>query len=900
MTSIPTNCGEFFELAGQLINTQETQNVSRGLYIYIPLLESIPEDSTTEFYEQISTILPSCFISQQPDIIEPASTILKLCFCFAPELGDSLIQPLQSLIQIFSQLLHTESASCNFIASDLEDIFTSDFPFDNVSQIYEEILQLANDETVSVRMKLHPISLASTLISHNSEIRDKASDLLSVDINFAITSFEQALLNDQEFVSIFIEPITTLCNVCSKYELLDVIIQAIQTEEGLSEATLVAYSLALSEICNLGWEVAASKVPTILNFAIALLHYEGDNQITTICVIESGFDLIIELFSHINPNYNAVQEDVFTVIVNALQLEGIPSLHVRAVHALDYLFAATSISSDLISQSFEILSTIVQTADKDLLKATIETFGSMIQYSKEEILPYAQNILEILSDAANLENEEDSPIKGEAIASLALLIPYIEEKSNFVSLFLQNVSSSDIELSLSSFDAFIDSLPYIKEEFGEAILGALEVAVNLMKQDFEFKDDKDEEYENNTLNRYLYEAIHFCKRAIKETPTIVQQIYEELINGLTKIIDDGKFDEQVMSATIDCAFQAHKVIGQDLSDFLRDLIPSAIEEREIFAELLKSIGRSLEEGIEIQEDVISSMTEAAMEGMRHDLSFQIDDNFDNYDKLINPALTEYFRYLGEKLPQLFPHYEYYEALKKIIDKGNEYDKANYLYALAGFFVVAKDNLEILIKKKIMEMFAQSIVMFTSYEIDPDTISAIREVFEAEPKGMEKYAEDLQNTCLEILSGENNGELFYEDTCCYAISLLLTMQRTLLGENFDVQTFMPLMLPHFPAINDESPNIYMSLCDVCGEFPQQMGQFGPDIAVALGKTLALRDDEFESLNLPTHIFIEIATLFNNLAAANEKIQPMIMEQIGSNNGGIDRINDRLAKAADMIE
>lgn len=898
MTSIPTNCGEFFELAANLINTQTPDCVSRGLYICIPLLACVPEENAAEFYAHILPLIQGCFSTNNENILEPAAHILYLCFAFCPELDSELKQPLLNLIEVFSQIIHTESNLVARIADELESIFMTEYPFEEMGEYYTIFLGIANDETLSVNMRQHPIKLASVLLSQDQSIREMAGDFLNVVINFGVSSIDENLLDDQEYLTIFAEPIQILCKTCSKAQLLDTILNAIASAENLTEPYLIIYATALTEICAEGYEVVSNKVLPILNFAVEMLQFQGENAVVTVCVIEAAFELLTEMFHHVNRNYDSAQSTVFGLIATYVQEEEIPSLQIRSVACLDTLFGATTLNPEFIQQSVELLAALTATSNKCLLQTVIEAFGSLIFSAGSQILPFAQQILEILSTAAALDNVEDIPIKAEAISSIANLVRYIDEKDQFIQLFVENVQSQDTSLVLSAFDAFSTAIPHL-DGYAEQVNVAFQVSIGVLNTEFEYKDSVDEEDENTLINRYVFAALLLCKRVTNYYGYLVEPVYEQLNSAITRILEKSQNNDSVLTKAVSLGNALHSIIGKDLPDFYAEVLPIALDSREIFCKLLSSISNAIHDQIDVTA-VLEATTDAALQGMKHELSFQEDEDISNYDSLIGEALSNYFSAIGTVLPQLFPHYQYYQNLQSILEEANNYEKIDYIFALSSFFCSAHEQLELLIKKKIMELIANSLELNVEYEFPVQNITAIRRAVEFEPQGMAKFAPKLLELLHQILTGEDNGEMFYADTQAAAVSLLLVIQNQICGPNFDAQTFLPLIWKLFPVISDgESDKAYSYLTGNCGDYPQLYGPYGTDIAIALGKTLALDDSYFMLLNLSEETFISVCTLFNNLAALNAKIPPLVEQAVADVPGGMDNINMRLQQAADEV-
>ena len=893
---------EIVECSSALLQCEQVNGILNGLHLSLAIIKNVNDEAIPPLVEQLFPLINTLFTSDNEDIVTCSAKILSTCFEFNPELGEALLEPFNQFIATYTGLL-TKGAA-NFSNIDkmsvcIKDIFESEFIFEDAEPYLKAFIEELSDESIDPQYKQYPLDIAATILTRDATMSEHESEYLAGAITFCASAFHEGETYDQqELIPVFEEAMTKMCLACSKQEYANTVLGLVKETESPSEAYVVAFASALSIIVTEGWEVAANSSSQILEFAIQLIHYEGENEATAVCVIESGLELLMSLFQYSDPGFAAVQEDVLGVCTSALGIDDATSLHIRALKTISALFGSVDIDSQLLQPTLELLVQLAQADNHEILMYIIDAFGDIVESAKEQITQFTGDIVQILLEAAGLDEPEDAAIKAAAISSLGTLVPYVEERAQFFEFFTEACASDDVQIATAGFEALLIGLKYIPEGFDEQFSSIMEVTMKILETVIEYKDSTDSESENEKMERIMFTVLNFVRKGVIHYHDVFAPFLEEIFTRIDTQIKQENNMPTVVGACIEAGIPVRQAINPDITEFVKEIAEKIGEEEPVTTSIYRALAKALNREAVIEPETLAAIIDLSFPGLEHQFDFQEQQDDLNYNDF-ESILVDFFATVATKAKEIFPLDKFLSAIKAIYEGDNNLFKSDIIRALAAFFEAAHGDLQVLHKKEIMRFFVEAMDICSSFDVFPGPISAVIVAVECEPEAMAQHAGEILEKVSQLLQGEETENVFYRQTLTSLVALLFSIFKNIMKGEFPCDTFMETMLGQFPCSGDESNTCYSSLVAVCSEFPEIMGPYGVLVSVALAKTLGLRDHLFKELGITQDVFLSICILFNNLVANNSAATAAIDEALADQEGAQDRINARLEQAANQI-
>ena len=895
---------ELFEFGFSLLQSTNVTLIINGLHLFNVVLEYVDDETNGGLCEQILPALNAFFSIDNEEVVKCSAKLLDACF-LTPDLGEALVEPATTLVQVFIAMVQAGAASLSNISSiadSLESIFNSDFVFEDLEPFFAQFIETINNEAVQPSYKQYVLQLAADLISKDMTLQGLETDFITSCIQFFTSSYEEGSYYDQqEFLLPFEEAIDLICKGCSKSTFITHVLSILQEAESPTAPLLVALASCFKSITSTGWEVASKYASQILEFAMQLLQFENEDETQTVCVIEAGYELLMALFLYDDPIYKNVQNDVLTSCVAAFETEGLTALHYRSINTISSLLLSTEINPDLIQQIAELLEQLAQTDDHIMLKYVIGVFGDLADSAKEQIQPYIEGIMGLLISACQMDEPENIPVKSEAITAISTFVPYISENSEYFALFCEAIGSDDVEIITAGFEALLHTLKFIPSGFEEHFAGVIQQCNNILGRQIEYKDSPDEEAENDKMEHILFAVLNFLRKAVPTYPSLFGEALTEISAKIDSQIESETNVPKIIAAAIEAGVPVRQTMDPNITEFSKILLEKVNDEDKLITiSILKSLSKALEKDAVIEPDVLALFFELLLPGFQGGFDFLADSETNNYDGEFYPYLTDFFCSVSIKVPSIFPLDPFISCVKATLEGDNSYLKADVIRVLSSYFEAAHNELQLLHKKEILRIMVSSLEICETFEVPPDPIVAVRTAVELEPEMMVPYLEGILQEASTIMETEDDAEsIIYKTTLTCLTSLLFTIFKVIMKGEFNCEVFMPFMLNQFPCLDDEAANCYESLAFVCSEFPEIMGQYGVQVIVALAKTLGLREHYFKRTGITPETFVSICILFNNLAGTNPQAVPAIDQALADQPGAQDRINARLEQAAQMV-
>jgi hypothetical protein len=293
---------------------------------------------------------------------------------------------------------------------------------------------------------------------------------------------------------------------------------------------------------------------------------------------------------------------------------------------------------------------------------------------------------------------------------------------------------------------------------------------------------------------------------------------------------------------------------------------------------------------------VRAVAELALQGVAGELTCQAGRH--DYDIDLGSAIYGLLRGIAEATPAAFPLERFVAAAQKVAARGAPFEVAEVVGTLAACFAGGHADMPSLYKKFVVRMFVDKLAI-CDFHTPPDPIAAVRVVIDREPEMLASEVPAILGFLEALLAGEYEGQLLFRCTLEYAVSLLFVMFRVVLRERMDVARFMPRMLAALP-VGSDSPEegliIYASLVEVCGDFPELMGQFGVEVVRVLAQAMAVKEKEWRQLALPEEVTRACVVLLGNLVGSMRQGREIVIASVGDE-AAMQRLTRRMEEFAE---
>jgi len=852
----------------------------------------IPNISDDNFDSICAQVIPSLlFVVQNPneEVVESASHVLSKFFSLYPQYGEDLTAILYPLIHYFHKCLMNNRSIGTIISSDLADIFGSDYAFVDSQSIVSDLICIASDPKVPIASRPLVFDLINPLIKNAaSEMQEISDQLIRVAMNLSAESFIDDDLDKQESIFFIMETISTLSEFCDRSQIYEFITQNASDN---TPAEIITFSSAICAMTETAPEIIAQNVNFILSFALKCL---PEDQID--CIRESGFELLDKLLSRKNPAFESTFQQILEQTIGAIRSES-ETLVKRALSVLASLMESAGIDSQNINIVFECLAEMTELLPQSLMPDVIDAFSSLIVASEDHITPYAETIISFLVPLTNLSLPEQAPIRSSAILALSHMISYYPDPLELFDLFVECAKSDDYYLIQSGMESLCIATACPNEMIWNHISSAIEASTHILESQITLDDNENAEAANAVIIQAIQSTMDFVCKVAKRVPSLVSPY----ISNLKALIEQRICDPipEIGSSAMKAATTLNILTPDDIESFLKHLIRD-IEDVSISGTALvfSAFEKLIFNGVNISSNAIEFALEYAMQGMRRELACQdYEGNETNYDIDLGTEIYRLFSTAARLHPILFPAEDFWHESQRLMKNGNPYEASEAVGVLSEYFCSYHMNLQSLMKKSLVRFFISSLSLCDLFN-PPDPIFAVRIAIECEPELCTKYIPDILTKIDEFFFVEFDNQVHYHLTMQYTVSVLFSIFRCILLEQFDLDKYMIRMLSFLPPNcgEVESANIYISLAHVCTEFSQIMGKYGNTVLKVLSLTLAAKESVWKDFHFSSNVFKAIAVLFTNLADSAQSRN--LIDTIITQDIEMDRINKRLELAEEM--
>lgn len=537
---------EYIELT-RLYSTNE-ENILFSIIMANTIIKYI---KTSEFLESIWDFFTSLAlqgISSTDDIIiKESSDLIANLFEFVTTIDTNLPGLFSSLLQVFSNLISSNSPICGNIIQNFERISEiPDFCFPNSVEIAGQFLQFINSSN-DIDLKCILLSpLISFLYSDPESDKSEILSTLYEDIfTISTNSFiKEECKDDQENMLICNDNIRRLLEESECEEICKQIFE--KGSGNNSNGEIMTYALSLISIAQIYPEVLLKDISPFLEFGFCCI--ETDNR----PVQETGFELLETLFTHQNEAYYGIQDRFLEIVNLAFAIENLPLL-TKILNSLNKYLNFITIKKEHINNLFlSLFQVFKENDDPNIQSQVVDCFTSLMMSLMDDISPYSNEILPIAFQLATEANKpEECNLKASAVKCLGMLIQYkdiIPEIEPIIKIFFDCVNSDDDVLKSAGIqglskpvctfffrankERFLHLKPFLNSEWFENVFGFKETIININ----DFIDISETEL-----------GILLCSYKIKKSflaGRFSTKNFSLLSNSIQEILSNGQFPQR--------------------------------------------------------------------------------------------------------------------------------------------------------------------------------------------------------------------------------------------------------------------------------------------------------------------------------------------------------------------
>lgn len=825
----------------------------------------------SNFWNFFCDLVNKSFQISNCSIILSSFKVLKELFGYSNDFNEHLYDLFLKFNELFLHLIQeNNNNNNNYIFNNFIDtynsIFNSEFEFTNIENILNEFLNLVNNSNFDIDLRCSLFEPINYILANN--YKDKYLKGI-IDIIFQVgksSYLPNVCIEEQENLNKILETIINLNKVCQHQKLYKYLIKKLNNLNGASE--IVIFSESIINLISIIPEKIHQEIKTFIEFGFSCLSYLDDHTVQ-----ETGLNLFIELFKRHNEYYYKIIEEYFNKIFQILKIPNVELIRKGLISLKTFLSFSININEypKFILPIFEILLKIFDEYPIYLKGLIIDCFTALIKSSQEEILIISERLLNLLLILIRSETlPETVDIQGSSLECIGYLLRYFPQNNNLnqeiIEILIKGISSDESFLISSSMIGLTQIIQSKISEVLPFINTIIEISHKILNTEPAYENDEDKEEENEIMEDVLFSTMELIQSICKNIPNSLINVVEILKEDLYKLIDLDIEDfqtkaiktlQKLNNLTPNNSFKFLKIVISLIEDTFSTSICSTCFS--IFSKIIQ------EKYIILEENVLNSIFECSFQGIRRELiCLENYQNLKNYDYDFGDSLYEFLQLSAYSYPNIFPIHEFWETIKIILQKGNEFEISNIIGVLSSYYNINYNNIDKLFKKLIIQLFIQKLDICDFY-VYPYPISAVRLVAEFEPNLLDKYLKNIIEFIDYVFSEEYDSQLTYSLTLEFTDSLLMTLFRNIYKENFPTDKYLGKMLIILPLVNtpSESENIYNSIIYLCGMYPEIMGQYGSEIVRVLAQTFAKKQSDWDNINLPEELIQSCGVLLNNL-------------------------------------
>ena len=876
---------QYFELFGQLASGEGT--TQRALIMINSALPHLSEDAVANLWASVCAFAMSVLKTQNPDLVVLASHVVAQLFNWWEVKSDGLAELLGAVIESLPPLMSSENSGALKVIDDLGSIGETTMEIDHVA-ILKRLVEMAVHPEFAIDHRVMLFEAIAKYFEKTAVVPESIGFVIEAAIAVGLQAFDPELCyRDQENMNIVMNVFEVIMEIADHDEVYEHVKQKAAVAE---PPMIVVFVKAMDEIIRKCPPSYQKDVTTLLTYAITCVHTEHHT------VQEAGFKLMSRMFSRGNDVFYEKMQEILSEIFNALKIQHVPLIE-YVLTCLYKFLAVVPLNSETATSVFQAIAQVLKAYPKALQSRVIDCFTSLARSAREDIQAVVGELVPLVSPALDLVAAEDVRIRASAVECMSVIFRFSQPESAAVTAFLQKciegLQSGDDVLMASGMAGISELVIVRRPEIAPAIDGIIRLVHEIMSKEPSFEDDEDKQEKNDLMEAVWNYTLNLVTMLAKYLPEVIAGAIPGLKADVYRLIE--KSVNEIMKPAVRALTHLTVADPQDSENFAKVLIENLDSfSPEFAAECFHCFGTYMEK-IAAPAPVVEAAAVCAMQFMTRTLECSLaDEDSSNYDMDLGAEVYYVLKTIGSKYPQAFPIDDFMNQMQKTCKKGAPVEIAEAIGALTYYFSAAHEQMKSLYKKAVVRLFVQELSICDFY-VPPEPIAGVRAVAETEPELIAGYLPDIFKYIDDAFGQEYQGELCFNMTMDYIVSLLFTLFRAVLKDKFDVAKYIPKMLSFLPTTSScpsEAANIYFSLCFVCSEYPQVMGQFGVEVVRILAQMLSCKEKDWVDISLPTEIASACAVLFNNLVNSMAQGKDIVSASCG-NEIAVQRLTTRLA-------
>ena len=849
---------QYFELLVQLQGGEGSALLA--LVMLRTVLAHLSEEGLHNIWENTCTFAMAALKTREPEVVIRASHVIAQLFTWWETKSDGLIELLSELMACLPQLLSAEHAGALSLIDDLGSIFETMMPLDH-EQVLKTLVEMTMVQEFAIDHRVLLFEVIAKVFEKAADAPGCVSFLVDAAFAVAVQAFDPELcFKDQENMNIVMNIFEVFMEIAEHDEVYDLV----KGRMGIAEPPIItAFVKAMDQVirhCPPGYQ---KDVTTLLGYGITCTH-TGHHTVQ-----EAGFKLLSRMFSRSNDVFIEKIQEILSEIFNALKTDHLPL--VESVLACLYKFlAVVPIDSETVTPVFEAIQQVLQASPRFLQSRVIDCLTSLARSAREDIRVVAGHLGPLVVPALDLTSVEDVRIRASAVDCWSVVLRFSEPESGVVTAFLQKcvegLESGDDVLMASAMSGISELVIVRRPEIAPCIEGILSLLHKIMSKEPCFEDEEDQQEKNDLMEDVWCRTLNLVTALAKYLPDVIRPAIAALKADVYNLIEQSV--NEVMKPAVRALTHLTIASPEDSENFAKALIENLDSfTTEFCAECFHCFGKFLEK-IASPAPVVEAAAVCALQFMNRSLDCCSGADLSNYDVDLGAEAYYVLKTIASRYPEVFPLDDFMNQIQKTVKKGVAYEVSEAIGALTYYFSAAHEKMGSLHKKVIVRLIVEQLGICDFY-VPPEPLAGIRAIAETEPALIQGYLPDIFKYIDEALGQEYQGELCFSITMDYIVSLLFSLFRAVLKDQFDVAKYVPKMLSLLPTTSScpsEAANVYFSIVFLCGEYPQVMGQFGVEVVRILSQMLSVKEKDWADLALSHEIASACAVLLNNLVSS----------------------------------
>jgi len=802
---------EFIMSAKELFLSQDQQIIVSSITMMRSILNYLNEENAIFNVPFLEEIVLTCIRISNMDMIVLCSELLVVIFKIVPKESIGVFQ--EAFINVLSFFF--DSVKNNYfrttpLANQISEAISTGNSINDAPNMLSLFFSFLSETSISSNQYVPCFMIIESMLQpYSNSLKPFVNDIVKFAYEFCVISYSETSFEHAETPRYICSVIESACRFLHGEDFFQIIFSCVKNgNEGeiVTSLMMIYYCVEYME------DEILSNLNFVVNFALEFVSSES------IHIKEMAIMLVQEVSLSLTIDHVDIATKMIKSLCDPLMSSNYDLVR-SSLKALSDILRCGQIETSILEPLLGLLMSLLEESlPSSLVHLVIQCLSDIVFASKEEIIPYVESIYPLLCEAANVSEDSDPILKGNALMALGYLVRFApSELDSIIDQILTTLSQTGMSNDDHLRNAVIESFGNIVLSKNSHLIHFSEQIDQIISFCFQIEVFGEEEDTNgDPINRpdalaCLEDVLLLIKCIFKLYPEILPIDYSKWIESSLLIIGTQLRDLIIPSLgllTYATLFTKEITLIEQTINIVENLIEDSSDVvivNSCFKVLYRFVGNGIHDSFDISQFIA-----LALKGISKKLECQNSDGNDEAESSI-PSLYKFLQVVWQKVPDIFPVNDFLDMSRPIFCSRINSDKQSYCKILYSFVESSWEKFQS-IQRKVIVKSLMSGISSCDFHVVPESLMAVRKIINTYPS-IFNINTILEN--LEILFElEHAGEKHYWSTMSNAISLLFNLLQ-INPAIVKLDFWIPLVLPHLPLKCDPiiAHEVYSSVLSI---------------------------------------------------------------------------------------